>query len=97
MPSAYIIADIKINDMEKFKPYMAAAPGAVAAGGGEYIARGGKFEILEGNWQPGRLTVLKFESLDKARAFYNSEKYQAAKAQRAGVTEYFNMVVVEGL
>ncbi len=97
MPCAYIIADIKISDMEKFKNYMAAAPGAVSAGGGEYIARGGKFEALEGSWQPNRLTLLKFESLDKARAFYNSEKYQAAKAQREGSTEYFNMVVVEGV
>ena len=97
MPCAYIIADIKINDMEKFKAYMAAAPGAVAAGGGEYIARAGKLETLEGPWKPSRLTLLKFESLDKAHAFYNSEKYQAAKAQREGTTEYFNMVVVEGV
>ncbi len=97
MPCAYIIADIKINDMDKFKNYMAVAPDAVAAGDGEYIARGGKLETLEGSWQPTRLTLLKFESLDKARAFYNSEKYKAAKAKRAGTTEYFNMVVVEGV
>ena len=97
MPCAYIVADIKINQMEKFKDYMAAAPGAVAAGGGEYISRGGKIEILEGNWQPSRLTLLKFESLEKARAFYNGAMYQAAKDKREGTTEYFNMVVVEGL
>ena len=48
MPTAYVIVDMKISDPEQYKQYMAAAPAAVAAFGGEYLVRGGRFEALEG-------------------------------------------------
>ena len=35
MAPAYIIVDMLISDMEQYKQYMAAAPAAVAAAGGE--------------------------------------------------------------
>jgi uncharacterized protein (DUF1330 family) len=75
---------------------MAAAPATIAAAGGEYLVRGGRHESLEGQWQPARLAVLKFPSFAQARAWYDGERYRAARARRAGATEYFNMVVVEG-
>lgn len=97
MTPAYIIVDMKIADPEQYKQYMAAAPAAVAAAGGEYLVRGGKFEALEGNWQPARIAMLRFPSFEKARAFYDDEMYRAARAKRAGATEFFNMVLVEGV
>ena len=97
MPAGYIIVDMQISDMEQYKQYMAAAPAAVAAAGGEYLVRGGKFEAIEGNWQPGRVAMLKFPSFDKAKAFYDSELYRAARAKRKGATDFFNMVLVEGM
>jgi uncharacterized protein (DUF1330 family) len=97
MTSAYIIVDMNITDMEQYKQYMAAAPAAVAAAGGEYLVRGGKFETLEGNWQPSRLAMLRFPSFDAAKAFYDAEMYRAARLKRAGATEFFNMVLVEGI
>jgi uncharacterized protein (DUF1330 family) len=97
MTPAYIIVDMKITDPEQYKQYMAAAPAAVAAAGGEYLVRGGKFEALEGQWQPARIAMLRFPSYDKAKAFYDEEMYRAARAKRAGATEFFNMVLVEGM
>jgi uncharacterized protein (DUF1330 family) len=97
MTPAYIIVDMKITDPEQYKQYMAAAPAAVAAAGGEYLVRGGKFEALEGQWQPARIAMLRFPSYDKAKAFYDEEMYRAARAKRAGATEFFNMVLVEGV
>ena len=41
MPAAYLIVDMQISDMEQYKQYMAAAPTAVKAAGGEYLVRGG--------------------------------------------------------
>ena len=87
---------MKISDPERYKEYMAAAPATIAAAGGEYLVRGGRHEALEGDWQPARLAVLKFPSLEQAKAWYDGERYRAARAKRAGATEYFNMVVVEG-
>ena len=97
MTPAYIIVDMKITDPEQYSQYMAAAPAAVAAAGGEYLVRGGKFEALEGHWQPARIAMLRFPSYDKAKAFYDEEMYRAARAKRAGATEFFNMVLVEGM
>jgi uncharacterized protein (DUF1330 family) len=46
MKAVYIFVDMQISDLERYKEYMAAAPAAVAAAGGEYLVRGGKFETL---------------------------------------------------
>jgi uncharacterized protein (DUF1330 family) len=96
MPAGYVIVEMKISDPERYKEYMSAAPATIAAAGGEYLVRGGRHEALEGDWQPARLAVLKFPSLEQAKAWYDGERYRAARAKRAGATEYFNMVVVEG-
>jgi uncharacterized protein (DUF1330 family) len=97
MPEAYVIVDMKITDPEQYKNYMAAAPAAVKAFGGEYVIRGGRFEVLEGGWQPARVAMLKFPSYEQAKAWYDSEQYRAARARRAGTTAYFNAVLVEGV
>ena len=97
MPAAYIMVDMQISDAEQYKQYMAAAPATVAAAGGEYLVRGGRFEALEGQWQPARVAMLKFPSYEGAKAFYDGELYRAAKAKRAGATSFFNMVLVEGV
>ena len=96
MPAAYVIVEMKISDPERYKEYMAAAPATIAAAGGEYLVRGGRHESLEGDWQPARLAVLRFPSLERAKTWYEGESYRAARARRAGATEFFNMVVVEG-
>ena len=88
---------MNISNMEQHKQYMAAAPAAVAAGGGEYLVRGGKVETLEGHWQPTRLAMLRFPSFDTANAFYDAEMYRAARQKRVGATEFLNMVLVEGV
>ena len=97
MPCAYIIVDMQITDMDQYKQYMAAAPAAVAAAGGEYLVRGGRCEALEGNWQPARIAMLRFPSYEQAKVFYDAEMYRTARAKRAGATEFFNMVLVEGV
>jgi uncharacterized protein (DUF1330 family) len=96
MPAGYVIVEMKVSHPERYKEYMAAAPATIAAAGGEYLVRGGRHESLEGDWQPARLAVLKFPSLEQARAWYDGEQYRAVRARRAGATEFFNMVVVEG-
>jgi len=96
MPAAYVIVEMKIADLERYRAYMAAAPATIAAAGGEYVVRGGPLEVLEGDWQPSRVAVLCFPSLEQARAWYEGEGYRAARTHRAGATDYFNAIVVEG-
>ena len=95
--AAYIIVDMKVTDLEQYQRYMAEAPAAVKAAGGEYLVRGGRHETLEGNWHPARVAMLRFPTYEQARAFYDGELYRQARARRAGTTEFFNMVLVEGV
>jgi len=97
MPVAYLIVESDITDLETFKRYMAAAPAVAQSFGADYLVRGGKTAVLEGDWQPPRLTVLRFPSFDAALQMYDSPGYVAARALRAGATACFNMVVVEGV
>ncbi len=54
-----------------------------------------KSSVLEGDWQPERMIVLKFPSVAKARAFYDSPEYAKARDARAGAA-IMRMIVVEG-
>jgi uncharacterized protein (DUF1330 family) len=93
---AYLIVETDISDPEQYDQYKAASPGAIAAGGGRFLARGGGLAVLEGDWSPTRLVLLEFDDLDAAKRFYESETYQAAKKLREGAAR-LNMVAVEGL
>ncbi len=94
---AYIIVEMHITDPDQYKQYMAAAPAAVKSFGGEYLVRGGRLHVLEGDWQPPRLTVIRYPDFDAAKAMYDSPAYAEARALRAGATAMFNMVIVEGV
>ena len=61
------------------------------------MVRGGRFESLEGEWQPSRLAMLKFTTYEAAKAWYDGETYRAARSKRLGTTDFFNMVLVEGV
>ena len=97
MPAAYLIVESQITDPEAFKQYMAAAPAVAKAFGADYLVRGGRMQVLEGDWHPPRLTVLRYPSFEQATAMYNSPGYVHARSLRQGATACFNMVVVEGV
>jgi uncharacterized protein (DUF1330 family) len=94
--SAYVIVETDIHDPEQYEQYKAASPGAVAAGGGRFVVRGGELAVLEGDWEPTRLVVLEFEDLDAAKRWYASKGYEAAKKLRDGAAS-LRMVAVQGL
>lgn len=97
MPVAYLVVESNITDPEAFKHYMAAAPDVVKAFGGQYLVRGGRMAVLEGDWKPPRLTVLRYPDFESAKAMYDSPGYVQARALRHGATACFNMVLVEGV
>ena len=92
----YIISNIEIFDTNAYGEYGALAPDAIKKYGGEFLTRGGATEIMEGDWQPHRIVMIKFDSVEDAKAMYNSPEYQAAKAKRKGAAD-FNMIIVEGI
>ena len=94
-PPAYLIVDVAIHDLETFKQYAAGSPGSIANAGGRYLSRGGPFEVAEGTWQPGRLVLVEFPSLDVLLEWYFGDDYQAlARLRQSCATT--QMVAVEG-
>ena len=82
--AGYLIARVDITDPEKYRDYTAVTPGLIAKFGGRFIVRGGETVTLEGPEETGRVVVVAFESLERAKAMYQSEEYQAAIKLRAG-------------
>lgn len=96
MTQAYVIADVHATDPVKMAEYRVWSTKAMQEFGARVLVRGGAFEVLEGSWTPQRLVVLEFDSIDRARAFYQSETYATAKRIREGAGE-MRMVLVEGV
>ncbi len=94
--SAYVVVNVEIQDAAVFDEYKRLAPAIIQRHGGEYLVRAGNFIILEGDWQPSRLVVLRFPDVTSAQAFYNDPEYQTIKAIRQRGSR-MDMVVVEGL
>lgn len=64
--------------------------------GGRFLVRGGEMCVLEGDWQPKRLVMLEFGSLDAAKRFYTSPAYRHARRLRDGAAD-LSMVAVDGI
>jgi uncharacterized protein (DUF1330 family) len=93
---AYWIARSKINDPVEYKKYTDRVPGIIARFGGKVLARGGRYQILEGPEKFQRFVVIEFPSLEQAVACQRSPEYQEAAAFRRGGAGEVELVVVEG-
>jgi uncharacterized protein (DUF1330 family) len=94
--AAYMIANVEINDAERIKEYLKAAPVVVKKYCGRFLVRGGEFWVAEGDWTPERLVILEFESYEKAKEFWHSEEYRPLKALRQSSAKT-EMVFVDGI
>jgi uncharacterized protein (DUF1330 family) len=94
--SAFVIVDIEVLDAVPYEDYKRLAAQTIALYGGRYVVRGGRTEVLEGEWEPGRLVMLEFPSVERAIAWYESAEYATARELRR-TSARMDMVVVEGL
>ncbi|MCX7742857.1 MAG: DUF1330 domain-containing protein [Tepidimonas sp.] len=96
MMSAYIIADVDVTDPEQYEDYKRWSTHAIQTHGAQVLVRGGAVTVLEGDWQPSRIVVLRFPTVQAAQAFYDSPEYRRARQARAGAA-VMRMIAVEGL
>ncbi|PYK64380.1 MAG: DUF1330 domain-containing protein [Verrucomicrobia bacterium] len=94
--SAYVIVEIDIIDSVGYDEYKKLAGATVEKYGGKYIVRGGRAETLEGDWNPKRIVVLEFESMQRAKDWLNCDEYREPRKMRHR-TAKTNMIVVEGV
>ncbi|HEX8068495.1 MAG TPA: DUF1330 domain-containing protein [Pyrinomonadaceae bacterium] len=94
--AAYIVAEIEVQDKERYETYKQMVPPTLAAYGGRFLVRGGEVESLEGEWLPKRLVILEFPSAERAKAWWSSAEYAEAKALRQA-TARSQMILVAGV
>ena len=91
-----MIARVSVTDWDKYKQYMKLSPGIIEKFGGKFIVRGGQTVTLEGPTEKWRVVVVEFPDLEKAKEFYYSQDYTAARKIREGAA-LAQFVAVEGV
>ncbi|RFC63137.1 DUF1330 domain-containing protein [Fulvimarina endophytica] len=94
MPKGYWIARVEVRDPDRYGEYVETARPAFEEYGARFLVRGGAFEQLEGDARP-RNIVIEFESIEKARACYESPQYRKAAAIRQAIADA-DIILVEG-
>lgn len=74
--TAYLIVDLDVHDWDRFQPYRQEVVTFVRKYGGEYIVRGGDFEVLEGECRPHRLVMFRFPDRAAIREMYADPNYR---------------------
>ncbi|MCT4553673.1 MAG: DUF1330 domain-containing protein [Pelagimonas sp.] len=92
MPALWI-AHVTVTDADAYGRYAKLAGPAIAAHGGEFIARGGRYVQLEGT-DRARNVVARFPSVEAAETCYHSAEYQEALDHARGASER-DLVIVE--
>lgn len=95
MPKAYVIITEAIHDPETMAEYSKASAPSLAEHGAKVLSVDTRPRILEGSWHGDRTVMLEFESVEAARAWYDSEDYQAALPIRQAAAAS-NAVVLSG-
>jgi uncharacterized protein (DUF1330 family) len=93
---AFVIVDVTIRDKKEYKEYKKLTLAAVAAYDGRFVVRGGETAIMEGSWDPERVVILEFPTVERAKEWWGSDIYSKAKVirQRSADT---NMIIVQGV
>jgi uncharacterized protein (DUF1330 family) len=79
---AYVIFDVEIRDPGRYQEFMAGVKPALEAAGARYLARGGAHKVYEGDWEPHRIVLLEFPSVEAWETFYKGPTYQGLKSIR---------------
>jgi uncharacterized protein (DUF1330 family) len=94
---AYWVARSKINDPVEYKKYTDQVPAIIAKFGGKVLARGGKFQIMEGPDKFHRFIVIEFPTMEQGVACFKSPEYDRAAAFRRSGAGEVETIMVEGV
>ena len=96
---AYVLADVLPDDVDAYRAsgYLEAAVTTAKAHGGVYRARGGETTVLEGDWEPERMVIIEFPSMENLLAWYNSPEYQEWAPVRQSLAPNSKLVALEGI
>ncbi len=90
--AAYFIAQYTVNNPALYGEYQQGAGPTIAAHGAEVVAFDVAAETIEGEAPGPQTVVLKFDSVEAAKAWYNSSDYQAVVGKRLEATSGFAVI-----
>lgn len=90
--AAYFVAQYVVNNPGLYGEYQAGAGPTIAAHGAELVSFDVGAETIEGNPPGPQTVILKFDSVEAAKAWYNSDEYQAVVGKRLEATEGFAVI-----
>ena len=93
---AYLIVDLEIIDPAAWASYRSAVTAVVQKHGGEYLVRGGATRVIEGDWDPQRIVVVRFPNQVALNAFWDDPEYQPLKELRQRAARA-KIIAVEGV
>jgi uncharacterized protein (DUF1330 family) len=93
---AYWVARARIDDPVEYKKYTDQVPGIIAKHGGKVLARGGRYQIMEGPEDFHRFVVIEFPTFEAGVNCFQSPEYVAAAAHRRGGAGIVENVIVDG-
>ena len=94
---AYWVARSKINNPDEYKKYADQVPPILAKYGGNPLARGGRFQIMEGPETFQRFVVIEFPTFEQGVACFTSDEYRKAATHRRSGAGEVEIVMLEGL
>lgn len=92
----YVIAEVEATDPARMQEYAAKVPATLAPFHYHFVIRGAKAESLEGEPPKGAIVVIAFDSVEKAREWYDSPAYAAIRPIRQSASKS-RLFLVEGL
>jgi len=94
--AAYWLSRCRIDDPVQYKRYTDRVPAIITQHGGKVLARGGRYQIMEGPEAFQRFVVIEFPTLQAGVGCFESPEYRAAAAFRRDGGGVVENVIVEG-
>jgi uncharacterized protein (DUF1330 family) len=94
-PPGYVIAEVEVTDPATMQKYGAKVPETLAPFNHHYVVRSSKIKALEGE-PPKSVVVIAFDSVEKAREWWDSPAYSAIKPIRQSAAKS-RIFIVEGV
>jgi uncharacterized protein (DUF1330 family) len=94
---AYWVARSRVIDPVEYKKYTDRIPAIFAKYGGKVLARGGRFQVMEGTDRFHRFVVVEFATFEQGVTCFQSPEYEEAAAfRRNGAGEVETFMVESG-
>jgi uncharacterized protein (DUF1330 family) len=91
----YLIVEIAVKDRDLYSQYVEKVPALIEKHGGRYLARGEKVKPLMGDWNPERIILIEFDSIEQIHGCFHSKEYLEIAPLREQST-VSKSIIVEG-